>query len=116
MKVSRRTLLVGTGAAAGLAVAWSLWPRSEPASLAATDEALALGPGVLIGRDGRLTVAVPQVETGQGIWTGLAQIAADELGSGSRYIEIIGLNPQLRGDPGRLLPGQELTLPARPAN
>ena len=29
----------------------------------------------------RVTVAVPQVETGQGIWTGLAQIAADELGA-----------------------------------
>ncbi|NJC05052.1 isoquinoline 1-oxidoreductase beta subunit [Sphingomonas kaistensis] len=94
MKVSRRTLLVGTGAAAGLAVAWSLWPRSEPASLAATDEALALGPGVLIGRDGRLTVAVPQVETGQGIWTGLAQIAADELGAAW---ETVGVAPARSG-------------------
>ena len=28
-----------------------------------------------------MTLAVPQVETGQGIWTGLAQIAADELGA-----------------------------------
>ena len=81
MKLNRRTLLVGTGAAAGLAVAWSLWPRADPASLAPGKDSLALGPGVLIGRDGRLTVAVPQVETGQGIWTGLAQIAADELGA-----------------------------------
>ncbi len=29
----------------------------------------------------------------------------------SRYIEILNLNPQLQGDPGRLMPGQELTLP-----
>jgi isoquinoline 1-oxidoreductase beta subunit len=28
-----------------------------------------------------VTVAVPQVETGQGIWTGLAQVVADELGA-----------------------------------
>ena len=32
-------------------------------------------------RDGRVTVAVPQVETGQGIWTALPQIVADELGA-----------------------------------
>ena len=47
---------------------------------------------------------------GQSLWS----IAADRLGSGRRYIEILNLNPQLRGDPARLRPGQELTLP--PAN
>ncbi|WP_426265930.1 molybdopterin cofactor-binding domain-containing protein [Sphingomonas sp. LHG3443-2] len=94
MKLSRRTLLVGTGAAAGLAVAWSLWPRGERASLAPTADALALGPGLLIGRDGQITVAVPQVETGQGIWTGLAQIAADELGAAW---ESIGVAPARSG-------------------
>ena len=44
---------------------------------------------------------------GQSLWS----IAADELGNGNRYIEILNLNPQLQGDPGRLMPGQELTLP-----
>jgi isoquinoline 1-oxidoreductase beta subunit len=39
------------------------------------------GPYLRIATDGRVTVAVPQVETGQGIWTGLAQMAADELGA-----------------------------------
>ena len=39
------------------------------------------GPYLRIARDGRVTVAVPQAETGQGAWTGLAQIAADELGA-----------------------------------
>ncbi len=81
MNLSRRTLLVGSGAAAGLVVAWGLWPRGEPASLAPTKDGLALGPGILIGRDGQVTVAIPQVETGQGIWTGLPQVAADELGA-----------------------------------
>jgi isoquinoline 1-oxidoreductase beta subunit len=94
LKLDRRTLLVGTGAAAGLAVTWSFWPRSDPASLAPRKDTLALGPGVLIGRDGRLTVAVPQVETGQGIWTGLAQIAADELGAAW---ENIGVAPARSG-------------------
>ena len=94
MKIARRTLLVGTGAAAGLVVAWSLWPRGEPASLAPTRDALALGPGLLIGRGGRLTVAIPQVETGQGIWTGLAQVAADELGAAW---ETVGVAPARSG-------------------
>jgi len=34
-----------------------------------------------IGADGRVTVAVPQAEMGQGIWSALAQIIADELGA-----------------------------------
>ncbi|MDQ2633197.1 MAG: tetratricopeptide repeat protein [Pseudomonadota bacterium] len=49
-----------------------------------------------------------KVTPGQSLWS----IAADELGNGNRYIEILNLNPQLRGDPGRLMPGQELNLPA----
>ena len=52
--------------------------------------------------------AAYKVQRGQSLWS----IAADELGSGSRYIEILDLNPQLQGDPGRIVPGQELTLPA----
>jgi tetratricopeptide (TPR) repeat protein len=52
--------------------------------------------------------AVYKVQRGQSLWS----IAADELGAGSRYIEILDLNPQLQGDPARLMPGQELTLPA----
>ena len=38
------------------------------------------GSFIKVARDGKVTVAVPQVETGQGIWTALAQIVADELG------------------------------------
>ena len=55
--------------------------------------------------------AAYKVLRGQSLWS----IAVDQLGSGNRYIEILNLNPQLQGDPGRLVPGQELKLPA-PAN
>ncbi|MCO5072759.1 MAG: tetratricopeptide repeat protein [Rhizobiaceae bacterium] len=48
-----------------------------------------------------------RVLPGQSLWS----IADDVLGNGNRYLEILNLNPQLRNDPGRLLPGQELTLP-----
>jgi len=44
---------------------------------------------------------------GQSLWS----IANDVLGEGGRYIEILDLNPQLRGDPGRIVPGIELKLP-----
>ena len=48
---------------------------------AARDGERVFGPYLRIADDGRVTVAVPQTETGQGIWTGLAQVAADELGA-----------------------------------
>jgi tetratricopeptide (TPR) repeat protein len=51
--------------------------------------------------------AAYKVQRGQSLWS----IAVDQLGNGSRYIEILNLNPQLQGDPGRIVPGQELKLP-----
>ena len=50
------------------------------------------------------------VQPGQSLWS----IAADRLGRGSRYEEIIELNPQLGGTPDAIFPGQRLRLP--PAN
>ena len=52
--------------------------------------------------------ATHTVQPGQSLWS----IAAEELGSGERYIEILELNPQLRGKPGNIRPGQSLVLPA----
>ncbi|MBA3447836.1 MAG: tetratricopeptide repeat protein [Pseudaminobacter sp.] len=53
------------------------------------------------------TPAAYKVQTGQSLWS----IANEVLGHGGRYQEILNLNPQLRGDPGRIVPGQELVLP-----
>ncbi|MCB1452977.1 MAG: tetratricopeptide repeat protein [Rhizobiaceae bacterium] len=47
------------------------------------------------------------VQPGQSLWS----IAADRLGRGSRYEEIIELNPQLGGTPDAIFPGQRLRLP-----
>lgn len=79
--VDRRTLLIGGGAGVGLVVAFLAWPRREGSPLRADRREGVLGPYLRIGTDGRVTLAVPQTEVGQGIWTGLAQIAADELGA-----------------------------------
>ena len=80
-RVSRRTLLIGGGAGVGLVVAFLAWPKKEASPLRAGLRDAVLGPYLRIATDGRVTLAVPQTETGQGIWTGLAQIAADELGA-----------------------------------
>ena len=81
MKIDRRTLLIGGGTGVGLIVGYALWPRHLKSDLAVGRGEQAFGSFIKIARDGRITVAVPQVETGQGIWTGVAQIVADELGA-----------------------------------
>jgi isoquinoline 1-oxidoreductase beta subunit len=81
LKVDRRTLLIGGGAGVGLIVAFLAWPHHLGSDLIVQRGEQAFGNFIKIGRDGRITVAVPQVETGQGIWTALPQIVADELGA-----------------------------------
>ncbi|MBX3576045.1 MAG: tetratricopeptide repeat protein [Rhizobiaceae bacterium] len=61
--------------------------------------------------DTDIVKAIPaayKVQVGQSLWS----IAVDQLGNGNRYLEILNLNPELRGDPSRLVPGQSLRLPA----
>jgi isoquinoline 1-oxidoreductase beta subunit len=81
LKFDRRTLLIGGGAGVGLVVAYALWPRRLRSELAVHPGDQPFGNFIKIARDGRVTVAIPQVETGQGIWTALPQIVADELGA-----------------------------------
>lgn len=86
--ISRRTLLIGGGAGAGLLVAWALWPRSYEHNLRAGEGEQPFNAFLKIGNDGRVLVAVPQSELGQGSWTGLAQILADELGADWRTVGV----------------------------
>lgn len=79
--VDRRTLLIGGGVGAGLLLAWWAWPRAQSLNLAVGEGETALGAFLKIGLDGRVTVAVPQAEVGQGIWTALPQVLADALGA-----------------------------------
>jgi isoquinoline 1-oxidoreductase beta subunit len=73
--------LIGGGAGAGLLVAWALWPRSYAPNLRTAPGETLFNAFLKIGTDGRVVVAVPQVELGQGVWTALPQILADELGA-----------------------------------
>ena len=87
--LDRRALLIGGGAGIGLIVAFALWPRDYGSALVGDDGERVFGHYLKVGLDGQVTVAVPQAETGQGIWTGLAQIVADELGADWEQIAIV---------------------------
>ena len=79
--ISRRTLLIGGGVGVGLVLAWTLWPRQYAPNLRAREGETLFNAFLKIGRDGRVVVAVPQAEIGQGVYTALPQILADELGA-----------------------------------
>ena len=81
MAVNRRTLLIAAGAGTGLAIGWAVWPRTRAVNWATGDGDTAINAFLKVGSDGRVVVAMPQAEMGQGAWSGLAQIAADELGA-----------------------------------
>lgn len=81
MRLDRRTLLVAGGAGVGLVVAFLAWPRTPGSVLSAGKGEQLFGHYLKVTTDGQVIIAIPQAETGQGIWTGLAQIAADALGA-----------------------------------
>ncbi len=91
--ISRRTLLVGGGLGIGLTVGFVAWPRIYAPALNVTDGEHALSGFVKVGEDGHVTVVVPQVELGHGVFTGLAQIVADELGADWRTILVETAQP-----------------------
>ena len=86
--ISRRSLLVGGGVGAGLVLAWSVWPRSYSPNLRAAPGETLFNAFLKIGNDGRVIVAVPQAELGQGVYTSLPQILADELGADWRTVSV----------------------------
>lgn len=88
MQVSRRGVLAGAAAGGGLVVAWWLMPRSYRTPLVAARGEHVFGAWLKIANDGVVTVAVPQLEMGQGITTLLPQIVAYELGADWRQIAV----------------------------
>lgn len=88
MKVSRRGLLAGAAIGGGLLVAWSVTPRSFDNPLAPGDGEIAVDAWLKIAADGVVTVAVPQLEMGQGVTTLLPQIVAMEMGADWRQVAV----------------------------
>lgn len=98
--LTRRNFLIGGSAAAGLVVAWALWPRAYEPNLSATEDERILSAYLKISTQGRVTVVVPQSEMGQGVYTVLPQILADELGADWRTIAVepAPINPLYAND------------------
>lgn len=78
----RHFLLMGLGAAGALTVGWGVLPprqRLTGKSLQVTDGQIALNAWLKLHKDGTVTLAMPKSEMGQGIFTALAMIVAEEM-------------------------------------
>jgi isoquinoline 1-oxidoreductase beta subunit len=86
--ISRRNLLIGGGVGLGLVVGFALWPRRYAAGLNTAPGEHVMNGFVKVGEDGHVTIVVPQVELGHGVFTAHAQIVADELGADWRTVAV----------------------------
>lgn len=87
-QISRRSLLVGAAAGGGLILAWGLWPRHYTPNLDTRADEQLFGAYLKIDRAGQIIAVVPQAELGQGSFTILPQILADELGADWRTVAV----------------------------
>lgn len=88
MRFTRRGVLIGVGVTGGLVAAWTLGPRRFAPPLPAGEGEHAFDAWLKIAHDGVVSVAVPDVEMGQGVTTLIPQIVAYELGADWRQIAV----------------------------
>ncbi len=86
--LTRRGLLIGAAAGGGLLVAYALGSRHYNPPLEPGRDEVAFDAWIKIATDGVVTVAVPQLEMGQGVTTILPQVVALELGADWRQIAV----------------------------
>ena len=89
MRLTRRGLLIGGAAGGGLLVAWALAGRRFPQELPLAEGEFAFGHWLAIATTGIVSVAVPQLEMGQGVTTLLPQVVAMELGADWRKVSAV---------------------------
>jgi isoquinoline 1-oxidoreductase subunit beta len=95
--MKRRTWLIGTGLVGGalaVGVGWLAQTVSRNRAYrlqlsGARSQDLSFGAWLAIGRDGRVTVAVPHQEMGQGIFTTIPMLVAEELGVSPQALSAI---------------------------
>jgi isoquinoline 1-oxidoreductase beta subunit len=88
MAITRRGVLIGALVGGGLAIGYALRPHRYPVPLSPGRDEIAFDAWIKIARDGVVTVAVPQLEMGQGITTLIPQIVAVELGADWRQVAV----------------------------
>ncbi len=102
--VSRREILfAGAAAGGGLLIGWHLDARAGPrAATKVAPPVFAPNAFIRIGRDGRVTMIVGQVEMGQGVDTSMPMLLAEELEVGLDQVQVEHAPPddKLYGLPG----------------
>src|SRR2546430_2234153 len=91
MELSRRRLLfVGAAAGGGFLVGWHRpsGPRILAAAAKATPAVFAPNAFIRIGKDGRVTLIMNQVEMGQGTYTSMPMLIAEELEVGLDQVHL----------------------------
>jgi isoquinoline 1-oxidoreductase subunit beta len=88
VQLTRRQIAIGALVGGGLALGYQLRPRQFALPLSPRGEEVAFDAWIKISRDGVVTVAVPQLEMGQGITTLIPQIVAQELGADWRQVAV----------------------------
>lgn len=82
-KSRRRFIFGGLGVAGALIVGWGVMPPRQRLHIAnalpAKDGELALNGWIKMAKDGTVTVAMPHSEMGQGVYTALPMLVAEEL-------------------------------------
>jgi len=104
-RLSRRQLLVASAAAGGgFLLGWRLdaLPRVLAAAAAGSEPAFAPNAFIRVGRDGRVTLVMCQVEMGQGTYTSMPMLLAEELEVGLDQVHLEHAPPddKLYGLPG----------------
>ncbi|HYS00676.1 MAG TPA: molybdopterin cofactor-binding domain-containing protein, partial [Gemmatimonadales bacterium] len=88
--VSRRDFVVVlTAAGGGLMLGWRVGDRSGTvATAAAAPPGFAPNAFIRIGRDGRVTMIIGQVEMGQGMYTAMPMLLAEEVEVGLDQVQL----------------------------
>ena len=96
----RKFIQAGAAAGGGLMLSVSL-PFADGEAQAAGAEAFAPNAFIRIGDDGRIVLIMPYVEMGQGIYTAVAMLIAEELEVGLDQVSLEHAppNPKLYGNP-----------------
>jgi isoquinoline 1-oxidoreductase beta subunit len=90
-RVSRREFLIaGAAAGGGLLLGWHIdgGPRVAAAAATATPPGFAPNAFIRIGTDGRVTMIMGQVEMGQGMYTSMPMLLAEELEVGLDQVHL----------------------------
>jgi isoquinoline 1-oxidoreductase subunit beta len=107
--VSRRSfLMAGAAVGGGLMLSFEL-PLADKTATAADDRGFAPSAFIRIGNDGRIVLTMPYVEMGQGTYTAIAMLIAEELEVDLAQVELEHAPPneKLYGNP--LLGGIQAT-------